>query len=120
MNENVDPQLVLQLVAKHVPPELHPNILLVGSLAAAYHYRAERANQPVKTKDADVIVQPGGAFDECRQIAERLLALDWRPTQQRRCRPFHSDNPMSELDVIRLHPPQTDIYFIELLGLPLP
>ncbi len=120
MNENVDPQLVLQLVANHVPPELHQNILLVGSLAAAYHYRAERANQPVRTKDADVIVQPAGAFHECIQIAQRLLDLDWRPTEKRRCRPFPFDNPMSELDVIRLHPPQTDLYFIELLGLPLP
>jgi len=119
MNENnLDPMLVLKLIAKDVPRELHENLLIVGSLAAAYHYREDRGQQPVKTKDADVIIQPAGALAQCRDIAERLLDAKWKRTE--RCRPWNSPEPLEDLRLIRLHPPDSELYFIEFLGLPLP
>jgi len=91
-------------------------MLIVGSLAAAYHYRARLKRRAVNTKDADVVVQPAGDVASCRSIAERLLREDWTRTDK--CYPAPRSRPPEALRAIRLHPPESDDYFIELLGLP--
>ena len=72
------------MVAADIPVELHPNVLVVGSLAAAYHFRDELADHRVNTKDADVVVQPAGSLSESVAIAERLLASGWRKHEKSR------------------------------------
>lgn len=113
---NMDPELLFDLVAKTVPKNLHRNILIVGSLAAAYHHRGRLTGQSVATKDADVIVQPAGAVSECVEIATRLLEANWKRTEQ--CYPQPAAEPQSTLRAIRLNPNGIDAFFIELLGLP--
>jgi hypothetical protein len=113
---NMDPELLFAMVAKTVPKALHRNILVVGSLAAAYNHRDRLTGQVVATKDADVIVQPAGAVSECAEIAARLLAADWQRTEQ--CYPQAAADPQSTLRAIRLKPRDVDAFFIELLGLP--
>lgn len=114
----LEPQLVFDLIERQLPDDLHPHILIIGSLAAAYHYRDRLRVDKVNTKDADVAVQPAGAVEESRRIAERLFEEGWRPRSG--CDPGAPDAPDDELAVIRLHPPGTDAYFLELLALPQP
>jgi hypothetical protein len=115
---NLNPELLFDMVANTVPKDLHPNILIVGSLAAAYHHRNDLTAQVVATKDADVMVQPAGAVSECAAIATRLLAAGWRRTEQ--CYPRTDPKPVDDVRAIRLHPREIDAFFIELLGLPDP
>jgi hypothetical protein len=118
MSENdVSPKLVLELVAKDVPTELHDNLLIAESLAAAYHHRERLQRDVIRTKDADVVVQPAGALKECQEIARRLLACGWQPMKDL-CWPCKSPSPVDALRVIRLSPPKSALYFVELLGLP--
>ncbi len=88
---SLDPKLTLDLIAAAVPRELHANLLVAGSVAAAYHHRDAIGPQGIATKDADVIVQPVGAIDECRSIATRLLDGGWRRTDD--CYPKRRDEP---------------------------
>jgi hypothetical protein len=104
------------MVARTVPQELHPNILIVGSLAAAYHHRDRLTGQAVATKDADVVVQPAGAVQECVAIANRLLEAGWQRTDL--CHARERPDPLEELRAIRLHPKEIEAFFVELLGLP--
>ncbi len=115
---NLDPELIFDVIASQLPKELHEHVLIIGSLAAAYHYKARLRIDAINTKDADVVVQPAGADEECKTIANRLLAEGWR--RRERCVPKASQAELVEDDVIRLHPPKSDIYFVELLALPRP
>jgi len=113
----VDPSLVLRLLAADVPSTLHPNLLLAGSLAAAYHYRTD-AQREVLTKDADLVVQPAGATSECLETARQLLEHGWRPTPA--MKPGRAESPDDDLTLIRLYPPNSEIYFVELMAMPAP
>ena len=118
MSETLDPVPLFEELARQVPKDLLPNLLVVGSLAAAYHFRNALAGKGGNTKDADLVIQPAGAVDECREIAHRLLDAGWRPHAD--CTPSSPETPPEELWAIRLLPPDVDFYFIELLGLPKP
>ncbi len=113
---DLDPNLIFDLIATELPNDLHDHVLIVGSLAAAYHYRERLLIDAINTKDADVVVQPAGAIDQCKTIANRLLAAGWyRRTgcaAQTRC------DDLDALEVIRLHPPSSNAYFLELLAFP--
>lgn len=111
----LDPNLLFDLIARHVPADLKPNILVVGSLAAAYHHRDKLRLQGVNTKDADVVIQPAGAIQECKTIATRLLGEGWTRTEV--CVPKATPDA-DRLEAIRLYPPGSRAYFIELLGFP--
>ncbi len=50
----LDPKVLFQLVAKHLPDDLHDNVLVVGSLAAAYFYRERIELGSINTKDLDI------------------------------------------------------------------
>lgn len=116
MSETLDPAPLFALIADQVPADLLPHILVVGSLAAAYQYRGQLAGGGVTTKDADFVIQPAGAIAECQAIAGRLLEAGWRRHEKCQARP--AAEPAEELQAIRLYPPTTDFYFVELLGLP--
>ncbi len=113
---NLDPSLIFDVIATEIPVDLHDHILIVGSLAAAYHYRDRLRADAINTKDADVVVQPAGAIAECRAIANRLLELGWR--RRSGCVAHATPAVLEKLEVIRLHPPGSDYYFLELLAFP--
>ncbi len=116
MNE-LDPKVLFEMIASHLPVELHENVLIVGSLAAAYHYRHKLQTRAVNTKDADVVVKPANALRECREMAMRLLSEKWR-RYPGKCFSQESPEPANELRAIRFLPPNSDAYYVELLGLP--
>ncbi len=116
MSQALDPAPLFALIAKQVPEDLLKNILVVGSLAAAYHFRDQLAGSGINTKDADFVIYPAGAIAACRAIAEQLLDLGWR--RHKECYPQSRPEPDDDLRAIRLYPPDVDFYFIELLGFP--
>ncbi len=118
MSERLEPERLFEVIAGQVPADLYPHILLVGSLAAAYHYRQALGHRGVNTKDADLIVRPAGAVPECARIAMRLLDAGW--VRHEKCWASPDGTPAGELRAIRLRPPDGAPYFIELLALPAP
>lgn len=116
MSWKLDPAPLFDLIARQVPSHLHENLLIVGSLAAAYHFRSRLNGAGVNTKDADIIIYPAGAMAECKEIAEGLLAHGWRPHPK--CYPNPRPDPAEALRAVRLYPPDADFYFVELLAFP--
>jgi hypothetical protein len=124
VSDNIDPKVLFDLIAHHLPAELHPHVLVAGSLAAAYHHRERLIGGVINTKDADVVIQPTGAIAECERIAKLLLAKGWRRTDACFARPTPTPTDRSSPDewlrAIRLFPKDSNAYFLELLSFPAP
>ncbi|MBK6529840.1 MAG: hypothetical protein IPF99_09610 [Deltaproteobacteria bacterium] len=116
MSDRLDPRLLFEMIAHDLPVELQPHVLVVGSLAAAYHFREVIHRDGIATKDADCVIHPAGALKECQAIATRLLSDGWRRLED--CSPRAQPEPVTELRAVRLNPPSTDAYFVELLAFP--
>jgi hypothetical protein len=115
----LDPQALFQRIATDVPQEFHKNLLITGSLAAAYHFREQLKGRAVNTKDADLIVQPAGSILACQSMANKLLDQGWMRTNRAGDRaPQPTDSEPDQLPVIRLYPPDSKEYFVEFLNLP--
>jgi hypothetical protein len=119
MNE-LGPSLVLQEVASSVPEAIRTQIVIVGSLAAAYQLLGKNDSITVRTKDIDCALSPRiGAVGAGKAIAESLLAQGWRPRQDlQHGAPGTQSTPVEALPVVRLHPPHSRDWFIELLTVP--
>ncbi len=112
----LDPVRLFQRLAMELPSRLRAHVVVVGSLAAAYHFREKLTGGAVNTKDADMMIHPAGDAGSCRRLATRLLADGWR--RKDNCRPSPSPRPANGLAAIRLYPPEHEDYFVELLGVP--
>ena len=114
----LDPKKLFRRLADDIPGALRRHIFVVGSLAAAYHFRSELKSRAVNTKDADLVLYPAGDVRSAKALAGKLLDLGWTRTDQ--CYPQERRNPVGTLRAFRLNPPGSRDYFIELLGLPGP
>jgi len=112
----LDPEVLFSLIAKDVPRKLHRHLYMTGSLAAAYEYRSKLQRRGINTKDADLMVHPAGDVVSSQEIASKLLELGWRKTKD--CYPQQAASPVETLRAIRLAPPDSDAYFLELLNIP--
>lgn len=115
MNQ-LDPLELFERISSDIPAELHGNLIVAGSLAAAYEFRTKLASQAVNTKDADLIVHPAGKVESCAQMTEELLGIGWRRTEM--CFAQNNKQPLTNLRAIRLFPPESNDYFIEFLNVP--
>ena len=78
--KEVSPRNVLAQIAAAVPPEVHPNIIIIGSLAAAYWLFRDEQTFAVRTKDADCVLSPHVlAVEKGRVVIETLLSAGWQP-----------------------------------------
>ncbi len=111
----LDPQALFERIAGDLPSKLHQHVYIVGSLAAAYHYAAKLRGRGVNTKDADLAIHPAGDDVSCAAATTELLRLGWR--RKGDCYPCSQPEPTEDLRAIRLHPPDSDDYFVELLQL---
>lgn len=69
----VSPRKVLAQVAAAIPAEIHPNIVIIGSLAAGYGlFRRGDATFGVRTKDVDCVLSPYVSRRSEDQAAARL------------------------------------------------
>jgi len=116
---------VLKNVADAVPEDCRENIVIIGSLAAAYAYFSNDSNKAVRTKDIDCLLKPFlVASDKGEAITRKLLDAKWHPRLiGERQTPGTPDTPDNELPAVRLYPPGVDqgdenAWFIELLTEP--
>jgi hypothetical protein len=116
----VCPSLVLAQVAAALPPSVHGNIIVIGSLAAGYRLLGSDSDLQVRTKDIDCVLSPHiEAAQAGRVITQALLDSGWSPrTEGPHEQPANADTPDEELPAVRLYPPGTKDWFIELLTVP--
>jgi hypothetical protein len=116
----VSPRKVLAKVAAAVPSDVHPNVVIIGSLAAGYWLFSRHGSFGVRTKDVDCVLSPQlSAVDKGRAVAEKLLAAGWRArTEGDFGKPGNEHTPVDQLPAVRLYPPNGDDWFIELLTEP--
>ncbi len=114
----LDPDAILNRLAREIPAALHAHVYLIGSLAAAHHHRGKLDVGGVNTKDADLVVQPVGNIATVEAIASKLRAAGWKwkldfgPAGS-------AATPEDALPDVRLYPPESGAaYWIELQGLP--
>lgn len=114
----LSPDAVLARVAAQVPEECRANLIVVGSLAAAYQLFGEDGDGLVRTKDIDCVLVP--RVETVRvgtSIADALLAAGWqRRTEGPHAQPGTLATPDRDLPVIRLYPPEATDWYIELLS----
>lgn len=121
----VSPYKVLSEVATAVPAACRENIVVIGSLAAGYHFFGDDPTKAVRTKDVDCVLAPSQvAVGAGQRITRQLLDVGW----QRRMEGDHQElgdasTPVNELPAVRLFPPgvqpeSEDAWFIELLTVP--
>jgi len=112
----VSPRAVLARIAEQVPPDCRDNLIVVGSLAAAYHLLDEGADL-VRTKDVDCLLVPRvEAVRAGTTVAEALLEAGWRPqTEGPHGRPGSEATGDADLPVVRLFAPESTDWYIELL-----
>jgi len=116
----VSPGAVLADIASAIPVDCRKNIIIIGSLAAAYHFFGENPAIMVRTKDADCLLSPRvSAIPAGIAVTEQLIKEHWtyHATQE-----FPTVGDASTLDnnlpIVRLDPPGSTGWFIELLAVP--
>jgi hypothetical protein len=114
VGQMVSPRSVLAEVAEAVPSECRQNIIIVGSLAAGFQLLDQDGSLQVRTKDIDCLRSPRiEAAKSGKAIAEKLLESGWQPRDNDK--PGRASTPDDELPVVRLYPPNSKDWFIELL-----
>lgn len=118
--QEVSPRQVLKQVAAAVPQEVKENIIIIGSLAAAYWLFKEEPLSGVRTKDIDCVLSPYiCAAGAGKSIAEKLLANGWTPnTEGEFAKPGNENTETDNLPAVRLYPPGPHEWFLELLTEP--
>ena len=119
-SREVSTRAVLAEVAGAIPAAARPNIIIIGSLAAAYWLFPADGTIGVRTKDIDCVLSPAvSAVDKGREVARTLLADGWQPKSEGRFgRPGNRQTPEKELPAVRLYPPNGGGWFLELLTEP--
>ncbi len=114
------PRDVMEKVATALPPDCRGSVIIIGSLAASYHYFGDDAEAFVQTKDVDCMLSPHiKAVPDGKAVAERLLREHWWPRKDPLWeKPGSADTPTEKLPLVRLHPPGSDAWFIELMVSP--
>ena len=120
MDDNLllPPRAVLQRVSDALPPSVRDRVIVVGSLAAGFHFFGDEGGMTVRTKDADCLLSPRlQAVAAGTALAEELLDADWsfHPVDEFP-EPGTSETPDERLPVLRLDPPDTPGWFLEVLG----
>jgi len=118
--KEVSPRKVLAEIASAVPSEGHPNIIIIGSLAAAYWLFRGDQTFAVRTKDADCVLSPHiSAVKHGQAVAEKLLAAGWQPMAEGKFgKPGNAQTPEDQLPAVRFYPPGEREWFVELLTEP--
>jgi len=120
MDDNLllPPRAVLQRVSDALPPSVRDRVIVVGSLAAGFHFFGDQGGMAVRTKDADCLLSPRlRAVAAGTALAAELLNADWsfHPVEEFP-EPGTSETPDDRLPVLRLDPPDTPGWFLEVLG----
>lgn len=116
----VSPGEVLKTVVDAIPPNVRSHVIVIGSLAAAYWHWDRTHSFSVRTKDIDTVLVPRTTAPRTgREVADHLLQADWKPKKDGEfARPGDENTPDDRLPALRLYPPTSDDWFLELLTEP--
>ena len=116
----VNPAEVLKEVAEALPTECRSAVIIIGSLAAGYHYYKDDPEALVQTKDVDCMLSPHiKAVPAGKAVAESLFKANWQMRKDELWGvPGTTDTPTAKLPLVRLHPPGGNEWFIELMMSP--
>jgi hypothetical protein len=119
-SHEVNPTEVIVRIAGAIPESVRHNVVLAGSLAAAYHLLSKPGHGAIRTKDADALLSPREAvLAAAANIVNELLAAGWKRREGPHFRePGDESIPVEKLPVVRLHPPGESAWFLELLATP--
>jgi len=113
----LSPRDVLARVARVLPGSVRERVIVVGSLAAGFHFFGDGRGMTVRTKDADCLLSPRmEAMGAGEALSAELLASGWT---------YHAvdefpeagtrETPPERLPVLRLDPPDRPGWFLEVL-----
>ncbi len=116
----LSPRSVLRAITNAIPDECRGDITVIGSLAAGYHFFRNKPGMQVRTKDVDFVVSPMvKAVSLGKNIAERLLTTGWtHRVSGTITKPGTATTPDYDLPAIRLNPPGSTGWFVEILTVP--
>ncbi len=117
---DVNPKQALSRLVEQIPPSCRDNIVIVGSLAAAYQLLQDQ-KLSVRTKDVDCVVAPRiAAATKGAEVAEALLQAKWRPRGEGdHSPPGNASTPDDKLPLVRLYPPDGSDWWVEFLTVPM-
>lgn len=117
MMKELSHQTIFALIGNAVPQELQGNMIIIGSLAAAYSFFDDQSGEGVRTKDVDCMLSPGTkAIPVARDVTQKLLDNAWtyRPSKEFPT-PGTKELAAKDLPLVRLSPPGATEWFLELL-----
>lgn len=118
----LSPADVLAQVAHALPGEARAEVIIIGSLAAGYHFFAEDGSRAIRTKDVDCLLTPHSeAIDAAAKVTAQLLRANWTLREGPQwSQPGRADDAESALPMVRLRPPSETgkAWFLELLSAP--
>ena len=117
--DKITPTAIFDQLVEAVPEEFHRNIIVVGSVAAGYHFFHNKPGQRfVRTKDIDCLLSPRKeAVHSAEAVTKELISRGWKHKEG--WTPGTADTDTDDLPAIRLRPPQKDVtWFCELLAVP--
>lgn len=117
MIQELSHKTILALIGNAIPPELHSNMIIIGSLAAAYAFFDDHSGEGVRTKDVDCMLSPSAkAIPVAKDVTQKLLNSAWtyRPSKEFPA-PGTKEVAAKDLPLVRLNPPGETEWFIELL-----
>lgn len=114
------PDSIMRQISEAMPDDVRGDIIVVGSLAAGYHFFGDDPDAAVMTKDVDCLLSPNvRAVRNGKAVAEWLLGEGWRVRKYGTFEsPGVAKTPLSELPFIRLNPPDNSDWFLELNASP--
>lgn len=120
MIKELSHQTILAPIGGAIPQALQSNMIIIGSLAAAYAFFDDLSGEGVRTKDVDCMLSPSAtAIPVARDVTQKLLDNDWtyRPSKDFPT-PGTKEVPAKQLPLVRLNPPGATEWFVELLCTP--
>lgn len=122
MDGLLSPAQVLAQVAQALPPSVRNNVIIIGSLAAGYHFFSGDGARAIRTKDVDCLFSPHSkAVAAATEVTDQLLQVNWRIREgQGWSQPGTQEDREEDLPMVRLRPPgdATSPWFLELLSAP--
>jgi len=119
-NNELTPAQVMEQVAQAIPEACRSNVIIIGSLAAGYHFFGNDRSKAIRTKDVDAMFSPHAmAAGAARVVTETLLAANWTVRQEGEFgEPGDANTPDDKLPLVRLKPPHQAQWFLELMSAP--